>query len=107
MQDSRDGADQQRLGQAGHADQEYMPTGEQAGEQVFDHRLLADDHPGDLVAHPAIVVREGGDRGGVAAGRACVGLVGCRHWSRVPRRGSGRGVASVLAILDGRATIQE
>ena len=35
-QDLRDGADQQRLGQAGHADQQTVPAAEQGDQELLD-----------------------------------------------------------------------
>ena len=36
-------ADHQRLGQAGHADQQAMAAGEDGDQQLFEDALLADD----------------------------------------------------------------
>ena len=41
--------DRQRLGQAGHALEQHVAAGEQADEHPLEHRVLADDHPLDLV----------------------------------------------------------
>src|SRR3954464_9490436 len=38
----------QRLGQAGHALEQHVPTGQEGHEQPLEHRLLTDDHPLDL-----------------------------------------------------------
>ncbi len=35
--------DQQGLGQPGHADQQHVAVGEQRGQELFDHGILADD----------------------------------------------------------------
>ena len=42
-------ADQQRLAQAGHAFEQDVAAGEQRGEQPLDDRVLADDHPLQLI----------------------------------------------------------
>ena len=49
-----EGADQQRLGEAGHADEQGMAAAEDRHQDLFDHRLLADDDPPDLLLHPAV-----------------------------------------------------
>ena len=41
--------DRQRLGEPGHAFEQHVPAGEQRHEQPLEHRVLADDHPLDLV----------------------------------------------------------
>ncbi len=51
VQDLRDGADQQRLGQARHADEQAMAAAEEGHEQFLDHFLLADDDAADLLGH--------------------------------------------------------
>ena len=48
-----DGLDHQRLGQAGHADQQGVAAGEDRGEDAVHDVLLADDALGDLGAEPA------------------------------------------------------
>ena len=47
----RDGADQQRLGQAGHADQQAVAAAEQGHQQLLDDLVLADDDLADLLGH--------------------------------------------------------
>ena len=47
---SAEGLDHERLGQAGHADQQGMAAGEDGGEDLVDHLLLADDPLGHLGA---------------------------------------------------------
>jgi hypothetical protein len=42
--------DEQRLGQAGHADEQAVAAGEQRGQQVLDDLALADDALLDLGA---------------------------------------------------------
>jgi hypothetical protein len=42
--------DEERLGQAGNAHQERVPSGEQADGQSFDHRMLTDDDTSQLFA---------------------------------------------------------
>ncbi|MFO1521390.1 MAG: hypothetical protein U1G05_04970 [Kiritimatiellia bacterium] len=46
----RDGADQQRFGEAGRADEQRVPPAEDGDEHLVDHVGLADDHAGDLRA---------------------------------------------------------
>ena len=48
IQDSRNRADEQRLGQPRHADEQAMPSAEQAHQHLLDDLLLADDHLADL-----------------------------------------------------------
>ncbi len=45
---------EQRLGEARHAHEKRVPAGEDAGEQLFDDLVLADDHPGQLGPDAAI-----------------------------------------------------
>ena len=47
-------ADQQCLGQPGHAHEQGMTPREQANRQPFDHLVLADDDPADLPSQPCI-----------------------------------------------------
>jgi hypothetical protein len=44
VEQSREARDQQRLGQARNADQQHMAVGEERGEELIDHLILADDH---------------------------------------------------------------
>ena len=44
-------ADDQRLGQAWHADQQAMAAGEDRGENLLDHGVLANDHLLQLALH--------------------------------------------------------
>ena len=46
------GAHGQGLGQARHAFEQYVPIGQQADQEAFDHVLLADDHLADLRDQP-------------------------------------------------------
>ena len=41
--------DGQRLGQAGHALEQHVAAGQQRDEQALEHRVLADDHPLELI----------------------------------------------------------
>ena len=52
------GADQERLAQPRHAFQQAMPADEQAGQYPVDDLLVADDHPGDLLADRPVAVHE-------------------------------------------------
>ena len=65
LEDPRDRADEQRLGQPRHADEQDVPAGEQAGEQLLDHVVLADDHLADLAAEPPVSLGQGADGCGV------------------------------------------
>ncbi len=47
-------ANQQRLGQPRHADQQAMSAGEHRHQQFLDHLPLADDHPAELLGNHAI-----------------------------------------------------
>ena len=55
-------ADQQRLGQPGHAHQQRMPAGEQADRQPLDHVVLADDDPAQFLAQPGVQLAQLVDR---------------------------------------------
>ncbi len=59
-------ADHERLGQAGHADEQAMAAGEDGDEQFFQHALLADDGLAHLLADAAIAVVEPFDGGQIA-----------------------------------------
>jgi hypothetical protein len=75
--DPRHRADEQRLGQPGHPDEQDVPAGEQACEELLDHVLLADDDLADLRAEPAVILRQRGDGRGIIAGQ--FGRGGGRH----------------------------
>jgi hypothetical protein len=47
--DLGEGPDGESLGEARHAFEQHMATGQQADEQAFDHELLADDASGHLL----------------------------------------------------------
>ena len=49
----RQGPDHQRLGQAGHADQEAVAAGEDRDQELVDDLVLADDHLRHLVLERA------------------------------------------------------
>ncbi len=59
-------ADHERLGQAGHADQQAVAAGEDGDQQFLEHPLLADDGLAHLLADAAIAVVEALDGGQVA-----------------------------------------
>ncbi len=48
-QDPRDRADQECLGQPRHPHEQDVAAGEEPGQQLLDHVVLADDHLADLV----------------------------------------------------------
>src|SRR5204862_4413562 len=50
-EDLADRADHERLGEAGHADQEAVAAREDGGEDLVDDLGLADDGPAQLVEH--------------------------------------------------------
>ena len=50
--------DHQRLGQAGHADQQAVAAGEDRDQQLLEHRVLADDHLAHLGLEPGERVLE-------------------------------------------------
>ena len=54
-------ADQQRLGQAGHAGQQAVAAGEERDQQLIDGVVLADDHLAQLLADPAAAFDDTGD----------------------------------------------
>ena len=68
VQDPGQAADQQGLGQAGHAHQQHVAAGEEGDQHLLDHLLLADDDLGDLGAHGAVRVPQAVDPGGVVHG---------------------------------------
>ena len=71
------GADHERLGQAGHADEQAVAAGEDGDEQFFEDVLLADDGLAQLLADAAVAVVEAFDGGQVALdARPVLGLVG-------------------------------
>ena len=52
IEDLRDGLDQQRLGQSGHAGDQAMAAGEQRHQHLVDDFVLADDDLADLGENP-------------------------------------------------------
>jgi hypothetical protein len=54
VHDSGDGADEQRLRQPRHADQEAVAPAEQGHDHLFDHLMLPHDDLADLVGHPFV-----------------------------------------------------
>ena len=74
-------ADEQRLGQAGHAHQQGVATAEDGDEHLLDHLVLANDHLGELAAHALVGLAQLPDEFRVAGGfrldlrwaRACLG----------------------------------
>ena len=55
-------ADQQRLGQAGHAHQQRVAAGEQADRQPLDHSVLPDDDSPQFLPQPIVSVPQPIDR---------------------------------------------
>ncbi len=53
VDDLGQGPHRERLGQPGHPFEQDVAAGEQPDQQPLDHRLLADDPPGDLADHLA------------------------------------------------------
>ena len=53
VEDLADGADHQRLGQAGHADEQAVAAREDGGEDLLDDLGLADDDAAQLLEHLA------------------------------------------------------
>ena len=58
VEDFRERANHQRFRQAWHADQEAMPSGEDGGEKLLDHLVLADDDLLQFLLHQAAVLAE-------------------------------------------------
>ena len=52
VQDLGERRDQERLGEAGHADDQAVAAGEQRDEELLDDLVLADDHLADLREDP-------------------------------------------------------
>ena len=61
VEDLGQGADQQRLGQAGHAGQQAVAAGEERDQQLIDGLVLADDDLAQLVADAAAAFDDTGD----------------------------------------------
>ena len=78
-------ADQQRLGQPGHAHQQRMAAGEQADRQPLDDVVLADDDPGQLLPQPRVNLAEAVDRLDVVFAQAV------HEWSDRKENGAGAG----------------
>ena len=51
LEDPGDGADEQGLGQAGHAHEQDVSAGKESDQELFNHEILADDRLADLVAN--------------------------------------------------------
>ena len=51
VEDLADGADHERLGQAGHADEQAVAAREDGGQDLLDDLGLADDDAAQLVEH--------------------------------------------------------
>ena len=58
VQDLRQGADHQGLGQPRHAHQQAVPAGENGGEDLLDHVVLADDDLLQFLLHQPAVLAE-------------------------------------------------
>ena len=56
VEDAADGADEQGLGEARHADEKGVTTAEDGHEDFLDHVRLADDHLGQLLLHALVGV---------------------------------------------------
>ena len=61
VEDLGERADQQRLGQAGHAGQQAVAAGEERDQQLLDDVVLADDHLAQLLADAAAAFDDTGD----------------------------------------------
>ena len=89
----REGADHERLGEAGHPFEHAVPAAEHGDEQLLDHLVLADDHlrhlAADLVERPLQLLHC------VHVGRgqfAVPGVPGLRHRVGVGHAAGGGGV---------------
>ena len=89
-EDLRHRADQQRLGQPRHADEQDVPAGEEAREELLDHVVLADDHLGDLGPHRLVFLGQRGDGRDLVAG-GLVGAVAVGHAESSGRDGRDEG----------------
>jgi hypothetical protein len=76
-------ADEQGLGEAGHADEQAVAAAEQAHEQQVDDALLADDAAVELLDE-ALAAGGEGSEGGAVVGAGGMGSRG-RRWSRGAR----------------------
>jgi len=63
VEDFRQRADEQRLGEAGDADQQTVAAREERGQHLFDDFVLADNDLADLGQHGVALGRELFDRG--------------------------------------------
>ena len=58
VQNLRQGADHQGLGQPRHAHQQAVPAGENGGEDLFDHVVLSDDDLLEFLLHQPAMLAE-------------------------------------------------
>ena len=58
---ARERAHEQRLAEARHAFEQHVPAGQERGQRLLDHVVLADDHLVDLVAKRADDPARGGE----------------------------------------------
>jgi hypothetical protein len=66
VQRAADRADQQGLGDPRHADQQRVAAAEDRDQDLFDHLVLAHDHPRQLLLHTRALLAHRRDRGRVA-----------------------------------------
>ena len=72
VEDLRDGLDQQRLGESGHAGDQAVPAGEERDEHLIDDLVLPDDDLADLRQNPLAPSRDAfGDCGNVSRRQNC------------------------------------
>jgi hypothetical protein len=69
VQRLRQRADQQRLGQTGHALQKCVTAGEDGHQHLLDDFVLADDHLGQLVADAVVGLLAALHRGDIVGGK--------------------------------------
>ena len=98
VEDPGQRADHQRLGQARHADQQAVAAGEDGGEDLLDHLVLADDDLLQFLLHqPAVLAELLQDVAEVSGFGVDIGA----------NRGSGSGVGDAgFAAADGFARLQ-
>ena len=89
IEDLRDGLDQQRLREAGHARDQAVPAREERDQDLIDDVILADDHLANLGENPLAALRHPARDIGEVVGAAVV------HGSRLsPAAGFISGSAS-------------
>ena len=83
VEDLADRADHERLGQAGHADEQAVAAREDGGEDLLDDLGLADDDAAELLEHLGAGLAE--------LGQVFADAVGGHRWRFLPSGTRGAG----------------